>query len=263
MVNTNNYNEYWNWPILRNNRKHYQLRKQQQQYSLATINPNQPIPPAMIDPQAGEHLYMIGCSSYCRDPTTTRRYRFHSPKLFLSLIGFIFIRTITILLLPDEYDDQLIWIGDVSVVLRLKTHFNILLITFDYIIIMLHILHAIVQRTCHRTGKPPNNSPFNLVAGLITPRSIGLYDRAWIYQFVNFVTTSTRFVLLTTRYPMNIIVWSSFFIAMCLKMITMDSKIIWFISVGHSLMWMGKSHIFFTYFFFHILYFYIICFYLR
>ena len=226
------------------------------------IKLNKPLPKSLATPSAGEHLYMIGSAYYKRDPTT-RRYRFHRPSIFLTAIGFIFTRTLAIILSSNKWDEQLIWYGDVSVIMNLKIHFNVLLMTFDYIIVFCHVLHYLVNRRYRKTGIAPNNAPFDLAAGLISPLSIGFNDPQKVYLYAKFVKWSLKAWYFLTRYAMNVFVGAAFYLVFCLKMVRMNSVTIWFVAAAWDVLWTLKSYIFFTYLFYHMLYFYIICFYLR
>ena len=201
------------------------------------IKLKKPLPSSLATPSAGEHLYMIGAAFYRRDPTTSR-YRLHRPSLILSITGLHFLRALALLLSPPSCDERLVWIGDISVVMNLKIHFNILLLTFDYIIMFCHALHYWQYNRYHRyrrnnrcTTSVLNNAPFDLAAGLVAPLTVGFTSPQKTYRYAAFVKWSVNVCHYVTRYWMNAFVTFAFSVVFFMRAICMQSWLIWPASV--------------------------------
>lgn len=229
----------------------------------ADLDLSQKLPKELQAHDAGDHLYKIGAAFY-KLHKETHRYRFHHPILILWLIGAIFLRSlITMLVFSSSQSMLLFWIGDISAIMNLRIHFNILLITYDYIIYGCIFLHFLQNRNFRLNGVLPNMKPFELSAGLVTPRHLGLKDKRKVVIFAKFAKSSFTFVKYMTRYFMNAFVFSAFFLVFTFRIAVIGTPESVLSSLMHSFVWMLKNHVFFTFFFFHMLYFYLICFYLR
>src|SRR5699024_1364172 len=114
---------------------------------------------------------------YRRDPETARWKGYRPWAIIISTLLFV-VRESLVIALPQEYQYLFIWLGDIADVVHLRIHFNILLLTYDYCILFVQFIHFQVSYRFKRYGIEPNLKPFNLAAGLITPRSAGLLEKS-------------------------------------------------------------------------------------
>lgn len=220
------------------------------------------LPANIIIPESGNHLYLIGCAYY-NPGKITKRYRWHNPKFFIFTIIFLLVRSFVFLYLPSKYDQFLIWFGDNAVIMKQKFHFTLQLITFDYIILLTHLSHYLVWLKLKHFNQTPNNAPFDLVAGRISPKNVDLFNKKAILKLVLFQKLSIYWAQICSRYIATSVVGTFYYLIYVPKMIQMNSWAIWPVTFC----WMAqieiKNYHFFSIFIYHAVYFSIVCFYLN
>jgi hypothetical protein len=135
------------------------------------ININKYLPNNLIIESSGSHLYRTGLSLF---PFGNKpRFRFCNP-VFIWIITFIQLcKSFASLLINQSNDKIYIFIGDIFYFFGLKSHGNILYIFAIFLILSSLLSHYLKYK---KGIKPIYLKPFEMMCGLVSPLSIGLYD---------------------------------------------------------------------------------------
>ena len=117
---------------------------------------------------SGDHLYYIGLSLF--PLRETKRKPFHNPYFFFVFALFHTSRCIVAMLLPPEADRIFFAIGDYPHYMNIGFHYNICYMFCGFITIAIQCLHFWYRLRDIR----PIMRPFEMMSGLVTPKSIGL-----------------------------------------------------------------------------------------
>jgi len=133
------------------------------------LNLSQPLPPKMTVMSAGNHFYKIGLSLFVLN--STKRSALYNPYFVFIIDTILIVRSIIALTIDNP--NLSLMIGDFSYFLNLKIHFNIVIISnllFCNVAQLIHLFN-------YKNGIKPNYlKPFEMIAGLTSPKSVGLVD---------------------------------------------------------------------------------------
>jgi hypothetical protein len=155
---------------------------------MESLNVNETLPKNLRINCAENHLYKIGLC--LTSSGQTRRHLIHNPVLIFIVNIISIMKTIISLLLNEEYDHILIINGDFSHFLEVRIHFNIAC--------NLYILLALTSQLIYYYNykysiKPTYLKVFEMMSGLVSPKSIGLTKEEEIYGIIS-ITKISYFV---------------------------------------------------------------------
>jgi len=144
-----------------------------------TLDATQPLPNQFILNSAETYLYEIGLCLTCDN--TTKRTKLHNP-LLIFIITIISITKILISLLLDEENKYyFIIIGDFFYLLGIRIHYNIAATIY----MLLSLSSQWIYYYIYKNGVKPNYlKVFEMMSGLVSPKSIGLTDKKQIYKLL-------------------------------------------------------------------------------
>ena len=138
-----------------------------------------PLPSVIAIKCAENHLYSIGLSlfSFCFQT----RYRFHNPFFISFIICVQILKSITaILMKEDKY--RLLLTGDFAYFINDRYFINLATILAGCLCLFSQILH---YWKYYKNESPSYLKPFEMISGLVSPKSIGLINREDINQLLN------------------------------------------------------------------------------
>jgi len=144
-----------------------------------SFNPENLLPKNIIIPFAQTHLYRIGLSLFPYE--FIKRKRYNNPLFIFIIHLFILIRSIIALNLSDNNDFMLLVIGDYSHFLKIRIQFNLAVALISSLPLISQIIH---YYNFKNDIKPSYLRPFEMISGLISPKSIGLTDKEQIYDLI-------------------------------------------------------------------------------
>jgi hypothetical protein len=146
---------------------------------MESFDVNKPVPQSIAFNSIDNHLYRIGLSLISKNHE--KRSRFYNPLLILSVNTICLIKCIVSLLLSEENEKLLIINGDFAHFFRSKTHFNVAA--------LLGFLSTLLQQLIYYYNSKNNINPtdlkvFDMMSGLVSPKSIGLTNGEEIYKLI-------------------------------------------------------------------------------
>ncbi len=218
------------------------------------FNPSVILPPEMVISSAGSHLYKIGLSLYRMGSKS--RPKLNNPLFIFIVHSLVFLRHCVSMRLSEDNRYAFELLSDWSYFLNSR---EVIALT-----VFLYVLWSNTSQILHywyfkRNIKPSYLKPFEMMSGLVSPQSIGLYNEKDIRIMMK------RFKLLIKLSEINVTPMA--FCALLLAAIPIISNC----SLGHILFPGIPWFIFFMLYVYHIAdflliqmtYFYIICYYLR
>ncbi len=201
---------------------------------------------------AENHLYSIGLSLFSFGSQT--RNRFHNP-FFISLIicVSIFKSLITILMKEDKY--KLLLIGDFTYFLNDRYFSNSLIIIWGSIALSSQLSH---YWKYYKNESPSYMKPFQMISGLISPKSIGLMDR----EDIKFMLNKSKLMFKVSK-SLNIGLSICTFFISFIPLIINSSFELYLIETFWALLLTAYNYFATNIILFQMTYFYIICLYLK
>jgi hypothetical protein len=144
-----------------------------------SFDANKVLPQNFVIKGAENHLYKIGLN--LKPNAKEKRSNFYNPLLILSVNIAIVIKSIVSVLTPEENKKFLLIIGDFGHFFGIKTHYNIIII-FSTI---LALSSQLIYYYNYKNGiKQTYLKVFDMMSGLISPKSIGLTNKEEIYKLI-------------------------------------------------------------------------------
>ncbi len=149
---------------------------------------DKPLPSVFAIKCAENHLYRIGLSLFSFGSRT--RNRFYNPFFISFIFLVIILKSITaILMKEDKY--KLLLIGDFTYFISNDRYF------MNSCIILWAIL-ALISQSLHywkycKNESPSYLKPFEMICGLVSPKSIGLMDKEDVIQLLISCSKSQNF----------------------------------------------------------------------
>jgi hypothetical protein len=137
-----------------------------------------PLPSVIAIKSVENHLYRIGLSLFSFGSQT--RNRFHNPFFISFIISITILKSITaILMKEDKY--RLLLIGDFTYFLNGRYFINPIIILWCLLALFSQILH---YWKYYKNESPSYLKPFEMICGLVSPKSIGLINKEDIHQLL-------------------------------------------------------------------------------
>jgi hypothetical protein len=146
---------------------------------MESLDVDKPLPQSIAFNSIDNHLYRIGLSLISKNDE--KRSRFYNPLLILSVNIICLMKCIVSLILSEENEKLLIINGDFAHFLRSKTHVNV--------VGFLAFLSTLIQQLIYYYNTKNNINPtylkvYDMMSGLVSPKSIGLTNGEEIYKFI-------------------------------------------------------------------------------
>jgi len=217
------------------------------------FDPKRLLPSNIRIDSAETHLYRIGLSLFPNG--IIKRNRFHNPILIFIIQIYLIIKSIISLLINGEDSDIFIIIGDYGYFLGLKLHVDIVFIFVTSISLVSQLIHYYNYKN---DIKPSYLKPFEMISGLISPKSIGLTDEKEIYKIIKISK-----ILFKSRVYLVIAISSAVFIGSLITFISFTDDLFLIIGSLHSLLYGIAGYFMYTIIYQQLIYFYIICYYFK
>ncbi len=137
------------------------------------------LPSVIVIKSAENHLYRIGLSLFSFGSQT--RNRFHNP-FFISFVFCVQILKSIIAILMKEDKYRLLLIGNFDYFLNSGNFQNSTIVLCGILALILQSLH---YWKYYKNESPSYLKPFEMICGLVSPKSIGLINREDINQLLN------------------------------------------------------------------------------
>ena len=146
----------------------------------SVLQPNKPLPSNLVNNFVDLHLYRIGLSLFPNE--FIKRTRIHNPKFIFIIQLLFFIRSIIALLSSREDTQFYAYIGDFAYFINAKAHIGTAAAFASFPSIVSQIIHYFNYKN---DIKPSYLKPFEMLSGLVSPKSIGVkYRREDVYKMV-------------------------------------------------------------------------------
>jgi hypothetical protein len=144
-----------------------------------SFDTNKVLPQNIVLKGAENHLYRIGLNLISNGPE--KRNVLYNPLLIFNLNIAIVIKSIVSVLKPEENGKLLIIIGDFAHFFGAKTHLNLIIILST----ILALNSQLISYYNYKNGiKQTYLKVFDMMSGLISPKSIGLTNKEHIYKLM-------------------------------------------------------------------------------
>jgi hypothetical protein len=219
------------------------------------FDPSELLPPELLATSAGSHLYRIGLSHFPYG--WKRRKKFHKP-LLIALLNVIFLaKSVTSLLISEENPELFIILFDFSYFLNARIHVNICQIFMIILTLVSQLLHYINYK---KNLKPSYLKPFDMMSGLVSPKSIGLTNEVKIYKFLK-ISKQLFFICDITTEKLVPIVALMINIWPMIKICSLKQLILYIIPMN--IIYVFTGYLAFSIILYQIVYFFLICYYIR
>jgi hypothetical protein len=216
------------------------------------LDADKPLPPVIAMNSAENHLYSIGLSLFPFG--SQKRNRFHNP-FFISLIICVQILKSLIALLMKEDKYKLLLIGDFTYFLNDRYFMNAAIILWGILALFSQLLH---YWKYYKNESPSYLKLFEMISGLVSPKSIGLINREHINQLLK----KSKFMFEATRLPIICTSFAGFCISFT-PLIINSSFHLFLILIFWALLFTTFTNLTININFSQMTYFYIICLYLK
>ena len=217
--------------------------------------PNVILPQNVIISSAENNLYRIGlCLTSKSD---LKRNKLHNPLLIFSVNSIVLLRNLISLLTPNHYKYVFIIIGDFSYFLGIKIHINIA--------VALYILLAITSQLIYYYNykndiKPTFLKVFEMMSGLVSPKSIGLTNKEDIYKLIKLSKNLFYICELIVKIPVPVLVFNLNIIPLIINCSVMETIIF---GIPNSFLFALCAYYITSINLWQVIYFYLICSYLK
>jgi len=144
-----------------------------------SIDADKPLPTELILNSAENRLYKIGL--ILRSETHEKRSIFYKPLLVFGVNIILIVKYIVSLLLNEENDELLIINGDFGHFFGAKVHLNVIVFLFVVLALISQLIHYYNYKN---DIKQTYLKVFEMMSGLVSPKSIGLTNKKEIYKLI-------------------------------------------------------------------------------
>ena len=215
------------------------------------------LPQEVIIEGIDDIMYSIGLSFKPTRDRQKRRNLFNNPIFILMMtLYYCSTRVILITMVGNDQIELLLALGDYGHFFGLKNINNMFILNIEMIILSLQLVNYYnykrgIESTFVRV--------FQMMSGLITPESIGLFDINEVIKLVN----KTRILMTIAIYLNKIYIGEAFLFILTFYYLKTELSRTWFYMLHCSINLMYFAHIMTTFIVYQFIYFYIICKYLK
>lgn len=228
--------------------------KKSEDYLKTDFVPEKCLPLDLTIDKSGTQLYRIGLSLWPVEGVSRPKSRYPPLLFFIEL--YYHFRSVVVLLLPDQSLDFYRLIGDFGFVFGTKAHFALTCIFSILLALNSHLLNFYIFV---KKLEPTYFQLFSMMAGVVSPQSIGLTDKATVLQLLRrarVVFAIGEYVPFTLGFSIVLINLFSFYSNSTLVQIVVYV-------VPNSLGWFVVVNIVYSVILWQLIYFYLITFYLK
>jgi hypothetical protein len=211
-----------------------------------------PLPSIIAIKCAQNHLYRIGLSLFSFGSQT--RNRFHNPVFISFIICAQILKSITaIIMKEDKY--KLLLIGDFTHLLNDRYFINVAVILFELLALSSQMLHYLKY---YKNESPSYLKPFEMISGLVSPKSIGLMNE----KDINELLKKSKFMFKVSK----LLTFGQTFTGFCISFIPLiinSSFPLLLIEIFWAQLFTTSAYFSININFSQMTYFYIICLYLK
>jgi hypothetical protein len=216
------------------------------------LDVDKPLPSVIAIKCAENHLYRIGLSLFSFG--SQKRNRFNNPFFVSFIICVSIIKCLTaILMKEDKY--RLLLIGDFTYFLNDRYFINSAVILWSLLTLFSQSLH---YWKYYKNESPSYLKPFEMICGLVSPKSIGLIDREDINQLLN----KSKLIFKVLKFIIIGATFAGFFLS-GIPLITNSSFSLFLIEIFWVILFTASNHFTNKIALSQMVYFYIICLYLK
>jgi hypothetical protein len=220
-----------------------------------SFNENELIDETNLLNNAGSHLYFYGLSHFKFG--SKQRTKLFNPW-FIFIFNLAFLIKFIICLLNDNSDNHLLFkiFGDWIHFLNVKIYLH-----FTFIIVWnLSIISQIIHYYQYKTNQYPIYlKPFEMMCGLVSPKSIGLTNEKDIYGIIKYTKLVFRFII----FHQNNNIYNNFFLTLIVFGLNYSTLELIILGFPWSLLFTLSTCFFAKLFYWQMGYFKIICRYLK
>jgi len=222
---------------------------------METFDSSKLLPQNIIIRSAETHLYRIGLCLTSK--SQTKRSRFHNPLLVFIVNIIVLLRISISLLLPEDNSHKFIVFGDFAYFIGLRYYFN-----SSYVLCILLVLSSqlIYYYNYKNDIKPNYLKVFEMMSGLISPKSIGLTNKQQIYRLMKITKILFFSCKVITEKVIPISIFCSQMIIFLVNCSTIDAMVF---GVPNGLLYSWMCYYVFSIILWQITYFYVICHYIK
>jgi hypothetical protein len=213
---------------------------------------DKPLPSVIAIKCAENHLYRIGLSLFASG--SQARDRFHNPFLISFIICVQILKSITAIIIKED-KFKLLLIGDFAYFLKGRYFMNVTIIIWGLMALILQLVH---YWKYYKNESPSYLKLFEMISGLISPKSIGLMNREDINQLLK----KSKIVFKLKK----LLIFITNFAVFCVSVIPLiinSSLLLYLIEIFWSLLYTAFAYFSININFSQFTYFYIICLYLK
>ena len=156
-----------------------------------SIDLSKVLPKELVISGADSHVYRIGLSLF-KPKYYVKRSLFYKPIIVFIISIQHVIKSFTLILLPTYNSDEKIYLylGDIGYYIGFTKEYNSLIILFSFLVIISQFIHYYNYR---KGIKPMDLRVFQMISGLISPKSIQINDKLLVYKLCKITKYSLKF----------------------------------------------------------------------
>ena len=218
------------------------------------FDPKKVLPPDIAINSFDTHLYRIGLSLFQNG--FCKRTNLHNPKIIFIMQLQLWMRCMISLFSSGENRDLYVYIGEFGYFFNARVNIDIAAGLITSLALISQILHYYDYKN---NIAPEYLKPFQMISGLISPKSVGLTHEEDVYKLVKFSKISLK----VWKFVSDLILFAGFIISFVPFIQNFSTKQFIFFGIIHSIAWGISCYYIYSIIISQMAYFYIICYYLK
>jgi hypothetical protein len=219
-----------------------------------SFDANKVLPQNIVIKGAENHLYRIGLNLVSNG--RQKRSNFYNPLVIFSVQIVTVTKSIVSLLTPEENERLLKIIGDFAHFIGVKTQFDVDVIITNILALTSQLIYYYI----YKSGiKQTYLKVFDMMSGLISPKSIGLTNKVEIYKLIK----ESKILFSFCEWNNKIIPLMVFTINLLLFILNYSLLDLMIFGIPHSILYALCVHYNCCIIFLPLVYFYLICGYIK
>ena len=187
------------------------------------FDPKEVLPQNVIISSAENNLYRIGLCLTSRNHLN--RNKLHNPLLIFIVNSIVFIKCLISLLSPNDCKELFIIIGDFGYLLGIKIHINVAIVLYTLLAITSQLIYYYNYKN---DIKPTFLKVFEMMSGLVSPKSIGLTNEKQIYKLIKFSKILFFICELVVKIPVPIFGFTINILSLYYKLFCFCNNYFWY-----------------------------------